>query len=185
MLIGDVDREILELFSEDIAAFYSINQIAKRLGKKYPYLNKRVSSLLEQGILKKSVLGNTYLCSLNLASDSAIAMLSMVEIERREKAAARDRSLRQLIEQIKSEKREGLVCAVISGSRLIYVCQERLSLPKLTGFASSSVDKAGFLDMLCSSGVIKEHTILYGFEGYFRLVREVEKELRAQQLRDI
>jgi DNA-binding Lrp family transcriptional regulator len=188
MLIGDVDREILEFYSEDIAAYHSINQIAKKLGKKYPYVNKRASSLLEQGILKKSVLGNTYLCSVNFSSDSAIALLSLVEIGKRDKAIAKDELLKQLLQQIKEEKRySNLICVVISGNRLIYVRdgREQISLPRVRGFSSVAVDAAEFSKMLCSEKIAKEHIILLGFEGYFGLVRGVEKELRAQQIHDI
>jgi DNA-binding Lrp family transcriptional regulator len=189
MLIGEVDREIIGLFSEDIAAYYSINKIAKKLGKKYPYINKRVSSLLEQAILKKSVLGNTYLCSINFGSDSAVAMLSLVEIDKRNSAATKNERLGKLLEQIRAKKREvNIGCAVISGTRLILVGQDRIvssdSL-SLKGYSYVCASRKDFLKMLCEEGVVKDHVILYGFERYFEMVGEVEKELRAQQLREI
>jgi DNA-binding Lrp family transcriptional regulator len=186
MLIGNVDREILELFSEDIAAYYSINEVAKRLGKKYPYINKRVSSLISQGILRKSVLGNTYLCSANLASDSAIALLSLVEVARRDAAAAKNPSLRRLLEEMKAGERDSnLICAVLNGNRLISVGNGRLPSLKLKGFSSISVSREVFLKMLLSEDIVEEHIIIFGFEKYFEMVGGVEKELRARQIREL
>jgi DNA-binding Lrp family transcriptional regulator len=189
MLIGDVDREIIELFSENVAAFYSINQIAKRLGKKYPYVNKRVSSLLQQGVLRKSVLGNTYLCSVNLACDSAVALLSMVEIGKRDEAAAKSEALRKLVDGTKGGKRgPDLICAMVCGKRLISVSsasQDKRTLLSLRGLVSVGVDKETFLKMLRSEGVVRDHIILYGFERYFEMVCEVGEELRFQQIREI
>jgi DNA-binding Lrp family transcriptional regulator len=198
MLIGDVDREILELFSENVAAFYSINQIAKRLGKKYPYIKKRVSALLDSGVLKKSILGSSYLCSLNLASDSAVAMLSMIEIGRRDDAAEKSEPLKRLIAQIKAEKAGGGVrCVLISKNRLISVSQavsrnagqiegqDQQQPFRLKGLTSVRVSEKEFLRLLCAEGIVRDHLILYGFERYFEMVGEVEKELRLEQLREI
>lgn len=190
MLIGEVDREIIELFSEDIAAFYSINQIAKRLGKKYPYINRRVSFLIDQGILRKSVLGNTYLCSVNLGNDTTIAMLSLVEIERRNVAAQKQASLSRLSDEIKGSRGyAGLVCLILSKERVISVYdtkkQAAAGTVKIKGLVGVSIDRQEFLELLCSGGITKDHIILYGFERYFEMVREVEKELRSQQIHEI
>ena len=181
MIFGDVDIEIVEVFSKNLVAFYSINQIAKLLKKTYPYVNKRVSYLVDESILKKSVLGSSHLCSLNLANDKCIVLLSLVEIEKRDKFLKRNSKLRKALELLKKEiSKRTFHCVLLSKDKIIFVLEDPRFSIVIQGFKSSVVGKEEFLDLLLNSDVLQDHVIVYGFDRYFEFVKEVEDRLRLK-----
>ena len=183
MIFGDVDIEIVEAFSKNLVAFYSINQIAKLLKKTYPYVNKRVSYLIEQGILKKSVLGSSHLCSLNLANDKCIVLLSLVEIKKRDRFLKRNSKLRGALELLKKEtSKRTFHCILLNKGKIIFVLEDPLYSIVIQGFQSTVVGKKEFLDLLLNSDVLQDHVIVHGFEKYFEFVKEIEKELRLKNM---
>ena len=183
MIFGDVDIEIVEAFSKRLVAFYSINQIAKILNKTYPYVNKRVSYLIEVGILRKSVLGSSHLCSLNLDNDKCLVLLSLVEIEKRDKFLKRNSELRGALELLKKEiSKRTIHCILLSKEKIVFVLEDPQYSIVIQGFQSTVVGKEEFLDLLLNNDVLQDHVIVYGFERYFEFVKEVEKELRLKNM---
>ena len=180
MLLGEVDRDVLELFSQNVVASYSINQIAKKLNKSYPYVNKRVSALLDDGILQKRVVGSAHLCSLNFFNDSCIALLSLVEIEKRDAAIKKNRALDMALSWVKEHpKLRGYECMVVS-ERTVFLVGDEKPRRKLEGMHQKLISEDQFKNMLEQGKVLKEHVILAGFEAYFMMVREIEAELRLR-----
>ena len=89
-MIGNrLEKEILGIFDRDIYSLLSINQISKKLHKAYPYINAKVNELIKEGVLNKSQIGRSYLCSLNLNSEKTIALLSLMGTEKKEKILGR------------------------------------------------------------------------------------------------
>jgi hypothetical protein len=81
MAKNTLESEILRLYADNLVNLFSINQIAKKLSRKYPYINKKVGMLISSGILKKIVVGRSHLCSLNLDNPKTVLALAMAELE--------------------------------------------------------------------------------------------------------
>ena len=179
MIIGTVDIEIIELFSQNLMAFYSINQIAKLLKKKYPYVNRRVSYLVKQGILRKRVIGSSHLCSLNLANDKCVMMLGMIEVDKRDSLLKIWPKL-QKVSALLGEKKKlrNIYCALVSSRKLIVVVDEITEKRSVGGIESLYVTREQFRTLLLDGDVIEDHVILYGFEVFYEFVKGAEKELR-------
>ena len=183
MKFGDVDIEIIELFSKSPIAYYSINQIAKLLDKKYPYVNKRASSLIEQGILKKNVIGASHLCSLNLKNDKSKVLLSLVEIEKRDRFLKKNTELGKVLELLEQERRKRTIhCAFLHNKSIFFVLEDPQFSIEIQGFQTSVLGKQEFLEFLKKEENINSILILYGFEKYFDFVKEVERELRLASM---
>lgn len=183
MIFGDVDIEIIELFSKNLVAFYSINQIAKLLNKTYPYVNKRVSYLIGEGILKKVKLGAAHLCSLNLSNDKTILLLSLTEIEKREEFIKKNTELGKALELLEQERRNRTIhCAFLHNNTIFFVLEDPQFSIEIQGFQTSVINKDEFLKLVVKGDVLKEHIILYGSEKYFQFIKEVERELKIANM---
>ena len=75
-----VEQEILRAYERNLKDVLSINQISKRTKKAYPYVNKKVKLLIEQGILKRKDVGRSCLCTVNLSNKQTVMFLSLNEI---------------------------------------------------------------------------------------------------------
>lgn len=75
MLGNETYLQVVKLYSKNYVDLLSINEIAKRIGKKYPYVHKKVHEMIESGILNMTQLGRSYLCSINLENEVARGML--------------------------------------------------------------------------------------------------------------
>ena len=79
-----LEQEILATYNTNPIAVFSINEISKRIGKSYPYVNKTVHALIKQGILNRKETGRSHLCSINLANKQAVMLLALTELEKHE-----------------------------------------------------------------------------------------------------
>ncbi|MBW2970613.1 hypothetical protein KY320_00470 [Candidatus Woesearchaeota archaeon] len=173
----------MELFSKDIVAYFSINQIAKLIGKTYPYVNKRVGYLIEEGILKKNVVGASHLCSVNFSNDKAIVLLSLVEIEKRDRFWNTRQELQKAFELIVKDNEERVFhCVLMHKKQLIFVVDDSKCKVKIEGYDTKCVDKPGFKKLLLEGAILQDHTIISGFERYFEFIRGVERELKLKSI---
>lgn len=183
MIFGNVDLEIIEAFSKNLVAYYSINQIAKLLKKSYPYVNKRVSYLIKEGILKKSVVGASHLCSLNLTNDKCIVLLTLIEIDKRDRFLKRNAQLKGALGLLNQERSKRTIhCAFLHKGIIYFVLEDPQFSIAIQGFPTAVAGKKEFLKLLTEGEVLSEHVILFGFEKYFEYVKEVEKELRFRNM---
>jgi len=72
--------DIIKAFSTGIGVDLTINQISKIIKKSYASTNKYTHELIEQGVLKKKVVGSAILCTLNYSSNKTIACLVFLSI---------------------------------------------------------------------------------------------------------
>lgn len=171
MIFGNVDIEIVELFSENLVASFSINQISKLIKKKYAYVNKRVSHLLKLGILRKRVVGSSHLCSLDLHNEKTVVLLTLVSIEKRDKFLKRRKQVQIQLEKIKQNRKE-ILCAVANKDRTIVVADRDQDIKGI-----EYMSRSDFLNFLLND----KAQVIFGFERYFEMIMEVEKELRLKE----
>ncbi len=117
-----LEQEIIEIYSTNISSSYSINQIATKLGKKYPYINKKVTLLLKNQIFKKIVVGRSHLCSLNLDNDETIYLLILNEIQKKKSFAKNNLTVCDYTTKIcKASK---FTLAIKTHNKIIFVSEE-------------------------------------------------------------
>ncbi len=80
-----VEHDIVRLFDSNLRGFYTINTIAQKLVKAYPFVHRKVRALLSIGVLRSVHVGNSHCISLNLASRRAVLYLTELELEKRAK----------------------------------------------------------------------------------------------------
>jgi len=192
MVIGnELEQEIISLYAKDISSLYSINQIAHRLGKKYPYINKKVTHLIKNKIFKKTIIGRSYLCSLNLANDEAIYLLILNEIKKKKAELELDPHLQKVLDYInKAKKITNLQLVIKSNERIIFVLpkkEDREQFEKaivkdvMQGYKTEIQTQEEFLkELLENKEVQGKHVILHGYEKYYEYIKEIEDELKLR-----
>ena len=196
-MVGNaLEQDILELYSDNPSSLYSINQIATKLGKKYPYINKKVTILIKSQIFRKTVIGRSHLCSLNLKNDETIYLLILNEIRKKKKLLESNPRLREATSYIcKVARLSGAEIALKDRQGLLFVTPRKEEAEALSrsivkqalgGHEFRAMPRQEFLEMLKEDREIhSSHTILQGFEKYYECIREIEDELKLRNSRVI
>jgi len=188
---NELEQEIISLYTKDISSIYSINQIANRLGKKYPYINKKVNRLIKNKIFKKTIIGRSYLCSLNLKNDETIYLLILNEIRKKKAELTLNPQLQEVLDYIdKAKKVVSLQLVLKTKHRILFVLdkeEERQRFEKaivkqaMKNYKIEIHTKQSFLkELLGDKGLQENHVILHGYEKYYEYIQEVEDELKLK-----
>ena len=191
MIGNELEQEIISLYSKDISSLYSINQIANRLGKKYPYINKKVTRLIRNRIFKKTIIGRSYLCSLNLKNDETIYLLILNEIRKKKAELEFDTNLPTVLEYIdKAKKIINLQLVIKSKERILFVLpttedkeqfEKAVVTQVMQNYKTQIQTREEFLKELLKNKDLQEnHVILHGYEKYYEYIREIEDELKLK-----
>ncbi|MBN2458351.1 hypothetical protein JXB31_04440 [Candidatus Woesearchaeota archaeon] len=170
MIGNKLEQDIVHLYDSNLVNLFSINQISQKLGKRYPYINKKVSMMLKSGIMNRIVVGRSHLCSLNLDNYRTLLLLSMNELNKKKPAVAGE----VMAFAEKNSLSTTLLSVVYYKNTLLFVVDDlrdrrtiQRSFPKAV-----VVDKPALLDMLSTdSELFRNHKVLYGFENFFTLLR--------------
>jgi len=175
---NQLEQDIISLYDDNLVNLFSINQIAHKLGKKYPYINKKVNQLIKQNILNKTVIGKSYLCSLNFENHKTVLMLCMRQYLKtsKEKAAA---EVNRFIDEQKMDL--SIHCVVSYNNHILFVVEDLRDRRKITRRIKRArvVGKQEFLDLLDEEeAVFRKHAVIYGAERFFELLRIELDELK-------
>ncbi len=185
---SDIELNIVKLYDSNIKAIYSINQISKKLNKAYPYINRKVGGMIDESILKKVVIGNSHLCSLNLRNEKTTLLLTMNEINKKKKIDSELRAdIRECINEIKKkvmlqsviylpQPEEQAIFVLSSSKDEAYVERATKHLPIKRVFVNRNQLKKMIVDE--KTGVFRHKILLYGYEKYFESLYEIEDTLR-------
>ena len=106
-MAGDVERKIAWLYDGNILAEYSINEIARKLGRKgYSFIYNKVMSMIKARILKKRKVGPSALCSLNLGEYGTVLMLCQLEAGKMKKMYQGHKALKGLLDRFVEESNQ-------------------------------------------------------------------------------
>jgi hypothetical protein len=188
---NELEQDIISLYSKDLSSLYSINQIASKLGKKYPYINKKVTRLIKSQIFKKTIIGRSYLCSLNLKNDETIYLLILNEIHKKTSELKQNPDLQGVMDYVdKARKLINLQLVLKSKDRIIFVLdkpedkeqfEKAVVKQAMKDYKTEIHDKESFLkELLKTKELHEKHTILHGYERYYDYVREIEDELKLR-----
>jgi hydrogenase maturation factor HypF (carbamoyltransferase family) len=173
-----LEQQIIALYSDNLVNLYSINQIAKKLQKTYPFINKKVTQLLELRILNKIVIGKSYLCSLNFDNEKTILYLALRELEKK-RTASETGSLATFLDANRLSLSIQLV--VKYNGKMLFVVENLKDRREIQrAFPTADVcDKKEFLDLLVDDAkLFTNHTILYGAERFYELLKIDLPELK-------
>lgn len=191
-MIGNaLEQEIIGLYNVDINSMYSINQIASLLNKKYPYINKKVTFLIEQNIFKMTIVGRSHLCSLNLKNEETIFTLILNEIKRKKAALEKNSSLNKIMGYIERlSKTADLRIVLKNEDSIIFISENKEKCDNVSkgvlkqafyNYKSEFLTKDEFLKKLLNDNSLhQKKVILYGFEKYYEYIREIEDELKIR-----
>ena len=175
MFENKIEQEIIGLYTDNLVNLFSINEISKKLNKKYPYINKKVTQLIKKGILKKIVVGRSYLCSLNLENEKTILLLALYQINKR------NRDSDNVRKYIIKNNLELTIHSVIDfqGSLIFIVNSLRDRKALMNTFPEAQiVHKGEFVEMLLETPeLFSKHSVLYGYERFFELIVAFKDEL--------
>jgi hypothetical protein len=188
---NSLEQEIISLYTDNVSSVYSINQIAGRLKKRYPYINKKVTLLIKNKIFKKTIVGRSYLCSLNLENEETIYLLILNEIKRKRSAVSSDPKLKQSLEYIeKISKLMNLGLAIKQENRIMFVLEDdeekerfekHVIKQALPSHEIEVLTKESFLKRLLKDSQLREeHIILHGYEKYYEYIHTIEDELKIR-----
>lgn len=191
MIGNELEQEIISLYTKDISSLYSINQIAHRLGKKYPYINKKVTTLIKNKIFRKTIVGRSYLCSLNLKNDETIYLLILNEIRKKKTELELSPNLKEIIEYVnKAKKIIDLHLVLKSKDRILFVLdkaedkeqfEKAIVKEAMKDYKTEIHTRESFLKELLDNKELQEkHVILHGYEKYYEYIREIEDELKLK-----
>jgi hypothetical protein len=181
-----LEQEIIGIFNRDITAILSINQISKKLNKAYPYINTKVNELIEERILNKIQVGRSYLCSIDLNNDKAILLLSLNDINKREKYLGKIKKSKDIIDEIRLIKKEFKTYTILlQGKKLIFVLDHihdkeaiKNKFNRIRKFELEFITKLEFQDkMLSDKSLLTDRVILYSPETYYELIQEIQSQI--------
>ena len=183
MIVSKVEQDVVELFNRDITQILSINQIAKSLEKAYPHINSKVNNLIDLNVLKKMQAGRSYLCSLNLKSSLAIALLSFDEAVKKQKL---EKKHTEIFNELNNIVKEFKVYTVFFSKKKIYFVLDHIYDKEAIKNNSklSKKEKTEFLTLkdfqkllLEKPELLKHKTIIYSCEKFFELTNEIFPKL--------
>ena len=184
MIGNELEIEIIELFRKDITRLLSINKIAKELGKTYPYIYKKLTGFIDEGIFKKTRIGSSILCSINLQNEEAILLLSINEILKKKELLSNNPEIKEQLNKIKElNKKITVHTAIRVENKLIIVTENQVYKKTLEKeFLNCNVlTKQEFKEQAIEDkSIIQDHILLYHKEKYYEIIGEIENELKIK-----
>ncbi len=152
-----LELAIIRLYDSNLRGFYTINQIATKLGKAYPYVHRKVTHLLGIGVLRSTRVGTSHCICLNLKSRRAVLYLTELELEKRSKLPEQ---LTSLAKQLETDGTLAIETAVY-GNGTAYIISDT-SFPGTT-----NITPARFKELLLTTTLFSDHVVLHGYERFF------------------
>jgi len=163
--------EIVKLFCKDIFREITIRQISKSIKKSYAYTNKEVWGLVEKGVLKEKKIGNSVVCSINISSESARALLSFNSFLEKEEYFKKNEDVKSKIAHLINESKEkGVFTAFLVKNELVLVCFDK-SVFKGSELKAKIITQDEFSSFIKNSGF--DNLVVYGYEKYWESIGDI------------
>ena len=173
----NAELNIIKLFSDKPDVELTIHQISKNIKKSYAFTNKYAHAMIKQDLLKKKVIGNAIVCSLNKDNEQLIGLLVMDSINKKMQFehSLKDSSKTELSTFLKDIS--DVKTVFMSDSSITIVSDKlnhNLSNKKIAGFKINTVDYTSFLKTkidieLSSVIVLKNH------EQFWSMIHNVSR----------
>lgn len=183
MIGNKLELKIIEIFNRDITLFLSINQIAKKLNKAYPHINTKVNEFIKEGIFNKVQIGRSYLCSINLESTKAVALLMLNDAIKKESFLKKQTT--KFAEELNIIAREFRVYTIFLSRNKIYFVLDHIHDKEAIKITSKELrksdlvflSKSEFHSQIIHDKSLLNKTILYSSQKYYELLNEIKAQL--------
>lgn len=192
-----LELKIVGLLAGDVKMGYTINGISKELGDFYSQVHRTVNRMTENNVIMQKRIGKSNVCSLNVDSEEALALLLLYEIEKRKELFKENKQLGLVLDDfIKTmkSKHKSIESIVLFGSNAKGTATEDSDIDVLVmSKAALSIEKdvkeihakygkvinpvimpvQDFVkqqEKAVIKEVIKDHIVLYGTEHYINAV---------------
>ncbi len=166
-----LELKIVDLLARNAERKYTINEIAKALEGHYSLVHRTIKRMLEEGVIAKEQAGKAHLCSLNFASEKALTLIQLSEIERKNELFNSNKELKLILEDFvkSSETLLHAIFIVLFGS----YAKEEATKKSDIDILLVSQNKAGV------DKITKEMYAKYGKE--INVIAVTQKEFVAQK----
>lgn len=177
-MASNLEQDILSLYDKNLKSLYSIHQISKKLNKKYPYINKKVTTLINSQIFRKIVVGRSHLCALNLANEQTRIMLITRQMQKKHQFLEQEQGIRESLENIRASFPE-IILAVPSLKKIFVVGSHHSHKISDNEYTIEQIDRTELLHHLEDPRhpMFTDHVLLYGGERFFQLLESIDKKL--------
>jgi predicted nucleotidyltransferase len=191
-----LELRIIDLLARNTERKFTINEIAKSLEEYYSFVHRTINKLIKDCVIIKEKAGRSYLCSINLSDEKAIALIQLSEIEKRDEFYISNKELKVILDDfVKSaESAFNPISVVLFGSYakgtetkdsdidILSISKTKNGFDRLVRDIYSKYGKE--INMIAMTPddfrrqkdealikeIIKEHYILFGFEKFVSLV---------------
>jgi DNA-binding Lrp family transcriptional regulator len=182
MINDDLAVKIIGLYSKNYFNLLSINQIAKKLNKKYPYVHKITHELISKGYLKNITLGRSILCSLDLNNPITLYILGYHHIIMTEKIIKSNPEIGSFKDYISKEKKVDFMLIDFKGrsknNNIICVSEYNLKISKEINTTFEIKKGKELIELFVKNKKIFEnHIVCFGFESFINLIKENQEIL--------
>jgi hypothetical protein len=183
MLEDDLAVKIIGLYQDNPFSLFSINEIAKKLDKKYPFVHKKTKEMITKEYLNMTTVGRSNLCQLNIFNPITRYLLGFHEIL---KAKVIPKGTKEVIEAIIKEKNKEnrIIFSLIEKKKYnkIYLIHNQKkdnlkfnlnneSNNSISDFYINYLSIEDFLDYIENNeDIFTNHIIVYGVEEYLNLI---------------
>ncbi|MCM2325095.1 MAG: hypothetical protein NDI94_01410 [Candidatus Woesearchaeota archaeon] len=183
IVAGKVEQEIIGVFSRDITQLLSINRISKILNKAYPHINGIVNSLIKEDVLQKKQIGKSCMCSINLESSKAVALLSLVGSQKKEDVKKNIESELILLQK------KFRIYTIFSREKSIYFVLDHIYDSEAIKKQAKSLKRFNLVfysvqdfqsSILKTPSLVVDNVILYSSEKYYELINDIRSELMGR-----
>lgn len=159
-------NRIIELLSKDITEFYSISDIAKKLGVAYSHAYLFVNLLTKEGVITIKKIGNVSICSLNLKSQITTSYLALIESRKANEWIQKNPQSEKILERIDKVK-DSIHAALIKNNNIILIVPEKIANADFSMFRNRTV--ITYAQFLKNKEYYKDCIILCGAEKFWSL----------------
>ncbi len=191
-----IELKIVELLARDTEKKFTINEIAKALKEYYSFVHRTVNKLAKDGVVTRDKAGNSYLCTLNTASERTRVLIQLSEIEKRDELYDSNKELKLVLEDfVKSAGSQIDIASIVlfgsyakgsatkeSDIDVLLISREKEGIDKVTKEIHAKYGKEISIVLMSpkdfkkqkDNALIKEiinsHYILHGTEKFVNLV---------------
>ncbi len=152
---------------------FTINQIAIQLNESYSFVNRTVTKMIAENLILKEKIGHSLLCKLNTGNDKTKVLISLNEVNKKQKFLNKNKELKLITDEILSKIKNKVISSAIFGS-----------------YAKNTQTKESDIDLLIltkkwfdTTELVKNIHAKYGKE--ISLIVITEKQLKNQKNKPI